>query len=360
MVWFIEYSGRRQFSTPPSPTMSPTVPGTRKSRRSRPLPDLQLLEAFVAVCDAGSMALAAQHLGLSQSAVSQAVKTLETELGLQLLDREVRPAVTTHAGRVLRERATRLLGQARAMVDQVRATARHEHTQIHLGCVDSFAATVGPRLIRALSGSAQQILMWSGLTPMLNEQLRGRELDFAICTDSAIDDPRIVQRLLFSESWVAVFPKGHAVQALTSARELSALPGGLPLIRYSQRSVTGQQIERFLRHIGVQAPRAYEFDATDPLLSLVASGLGWALSTPLCLWQSRQYLDDVVVIPIPATRLGQRHFFLLSREDEWAGLDEHIARVTRDVIRQDTTAAIRQCMPGLPPDALFCPDEETP
>jgi hypothetical protein len=65
------------------------------------------------------------------------------------------------------------------------------------------------------------------------------------------------------------------------------------------------------------------------------------------------------VVPIPATRLGQRHFFLLSREDEWAGLDEHIARVTRDVIRQDTTAAIRRSMPGLPPDALFCPHEET-
>lgn len=334
--------------------------GTRQPRRSRPLPDLQLLEAFVAVCDAGSMVLAAQQLGLSQSAVSQAVKTLENELGLQLLDRDVRPAVTTHAGRVLSERASRLLGQARAMVDQVRATARHEHTHIHLGCVDSFAATVGPRLIRALSGSAQQILMWSGLTPILTEQLRRRELDFAICTDSAIDDPRIVQRLLFSESWVAVFPKAHAVQTLGSARELSALPGDLPLIRYSQRSVIGQQIERFLHHVGVQAPHTYEFDATDPLLSLVASGLGWALSTPLCLWQSRQYLDDVVVIPIPATRLGQRHFFLLSREDEWAGLDELIARVTRDVIRQDTSAAIRRSIPGLPPEALFCPFEETP
>jgi DNA-binding transcriptional LysR family regulator len=341
-------------------TMSTTVAGTRKSRRSRPLPDLQLLEAFVAVCDSGSMALAARQLGLSQSAISQAVKALEAEMGIPLLDREVRPAVATHAGRVLRERATRLLGQAHSLVDQVRASARHEHTQIHLGCVDSFAATVGPRLIRALSGSAQQILMWSGLTPTLTEQLRGRELDFAICTDSAIDDPRIVQRLLFSESWVAVFPKGHPVQPLKAARDLSAVAAGLPLIRYSQRSVTGQQIERFLRHVGVQAPRAYEFDATDPLLSLVASGLGWALSTPLCLWQSRQYLDEVVVLPIPATRLGQRHFFLLSREEEWAGLDEDIARITRDVIRQDTAAAIRDCMPGLPPQTLSCPEEDHP
>ena len=328
--------------------------------KPRRLPDLQALQAFVSVCDSGSMAQAAQQLGLSQSAISQAIKSLESGLELSLLDREVRPARPTHAGRALRERATELLAQARAMVDQVRATARHEHTQIHLGCVDSFAATVGPRLIRAMSGQARQILMWSGLTPMLTEQLRGRELDFAICTDSVIDDPRIAQRLLFSESWVAVFPKAHAVKALRSVRGLGELPGELPLIRYSQRSVIGQQIERYLRHVGVNAPRGYEFDATDPLLSLVASGLGWAVSTPLCLWQSRQYLDQVNVIPIPAARLGQRHFFLLSREDEWAGLDEHIARITRDVIRQDTGPSIRLCMPDLPPDALSCPPEETP
>lgn len=340
-------------------TMPRSSSGPRAPRRSRTLPDLQALQAFVAVCDAGSMALAAQQLGLSQSAVSQAIKALEADLGMPLLDREVRPAMTTHAGRLLRERATRLLAQARTLVDQVRASARQEHAKIHLGCVDSFAATVGPRLIRALSGSAQEMLMWSGLTPTLTQQLRGRELDFAICTDSAIDDPRITQRLLFSESWVAVFPKGHPVRALSSVRELADLPAGLPLIRYSQRSVIGQQIERFLRHAGVQTPRACEFDATDPLLSLVASGLGWALSTPLCLWQSRHHLSEVVVVPLPPTRLGQRHFFLLAREEEWAGLDEHIARITRDVIRQDTAVTIHRAMPGLPADALYCPDEES-
>mgnify|MGYP000373197837 CR=1 FL=1 len=55
-------------------------------------------------------------------------------------------------------------------------------------------------------------------------------------------------------------------------------------------------------------------------------------------------------------RLGQRDFFLLSRENEWAGLDADIARIARDVIRLDTAPAIRQAMPNLPANALFCPD----
>jgi DNA-binding transcriptional LysR family regulator len=334
------------------------APAPSHARRTPSLPDLRTLETFVAVCDANSMVLAAERLGLSQSAVSQAIKSLEEELGLQLMDRDVRPARPTLAGRVLHEASAQLLSQARAAMDHVRASARQELAQIRLGCVDSFAATVGPQLIRAMAGHARQIRMWSGLTPGLADQMQGRELDMVICTDAGMPDARITQRLLFSESWVAVYPKGHAVPPLASLKGLAAAAGALPLIRYSQRSVTGQQIERYLRHVGVQSPRCYEFDATDPLLSLVASGLGWALTTPLCLWQSRQYLNEVQVVALPPARLGQRHFFLLSREGEWAGLDEEVVRVTREVIRHSTTPAIRQCLPALPASALSCPDEE--
>ena len=172
-------------------------------------------------------------------------------------------------------------------------------------------------------------------------------------------DPRVMQRLLFSESWVAVYPKDHPVPPLTTLKALASSAGHLPLIRYSQRSVIGQQIERYLRHVGVQAERCYEFDATDPLLSLVASGLGWALTTPLCLWQSRHYLDTVRVVPLPPARLGQRHFFLLSRDGEWSGFDDELARVTREVIRHDTVPAIRKRLPALPDSVLSCPDEDS-
>lgn len=327
--------------------------------RGRALPDLRALEAFVGVCEAGSMALAAQRLGLSQSAVSQGIKALEQSYGLVLFDREVRPARPTRAGRVLLEQARDLLAHARSVAEHLRGSARQDYAQIRLGCVDSFAATVGPALIQALAGSARQLQLWSGLTPGLGAQLQARELDLAICTDITLDDARIVQRPLFSEAWVLVLPRKPRTRGrppLASLAELEALPaqmGNIPLVRYSQRSVIGQQIERFLRHVGVQAPRRFEFDATDALLSLVAANLGWAISTPLCLWQSRAWLDQVQVLPLPPTRLGQRDFFLLSHEGESVGLDEEIVRVTRQVLVQHTLPDLLQRMPGLPPDAIL-------
>lgn len=346
-------SSPRSFKMP----RMPEPPPARLSRRAKDLPDLRALNAFVTVCDAGSMALAAQRLGVSPSAVSQLVKALEQDLGTALFDRDLRPARPTRAGRELLKLADGLLSQARALTLQVRENGRQNHAQIRLGCVDSFAATLGPALILALSGMAQQIQMWSGLTPALSAQLQGRELDLAICTESGVADPRIQQRRLFSEAWVAVFPRQHGVQAVQASSELQMLAGDLPLIRYSQRSVIGQQIERYLLHVGVNAPRRFEFDATDPLLSLVAAGLGWALSTPLCLWQSRQYLGDVTVLPLPEARLGRRDFFLLTHEGEADSLGEEITRVTRRLLQHETEPAIRSMMPALPADVLSYPEE---
>lgn len=341
------------------PKTAPPPPAAKP----RALPDLRALDAFVTVCEAGSMAVAAQRLGLSQSAVSQGIKVLEQTYGLALFDREVRPARPTRAGRALLEQAQDLLRHARAVADQLRGSARQAHAQVRLGCVDSFAATVGPALIQALSGSVQQLQLWSGLTPTLAGQLQARELDLAICTETTLDDARILQRPLFSEAWVLVLPQqaaGGPYTAPQTIAELQALParlGDIPLVRYTQRSVIGQQIDRFLRHVGLQAPRRFEFDATDALLSLVAAGLGWAISTPLCLWQSRAWLDQVQVLPLPPTRLCQRDFFLLSHAGEWEGsgdgLDDEVMRVTRQVLQRQTVPALRQLMPALPATTLL-------
>ena len=330
-------------------------PPTVAPRTGRTLLDLRALNTFVSVCESGSMALAAQRLGVTQSAVSQAIRVLEADHGVQLFDRDVRPARPTRSGALLLEMAVELLSGARRVSEQLRQSAHQDHAQIRLGCVDSFAATIGPALIRGLAGSARQLQLLSGLTPGLNAQLQNAELDLAVCTEVPVANARLSQRLLFSERWVAVFPPGAAPRSLSQATTLRSVANELPLIRYSQRSVIGQQVERFLRHIGVDAARRFEFDATDALLSLVAAGLGWAVTTPLCLWQSRAWLDQVQVCAIPASHLGQRDFHLLHRDPSWDTTADEVARLTRTVLRRETLPDLRSRVPGLPRDVISFP-----
>ncbi|MBK4738614.1 LysR family transcriptional regulator [Noviherbaspirillum pedocola] len=312
--------------------------------------DLHALQAFVAVCESGSMMEAARLLGVTQSAVSQLIKSLEAQSGIVFLDREFRPSRPTRAGRVMLKLSNELLDHARRVSTKMADMSRVEEIQIRLGCVDSFAATVGPSLVKAISGTSRQITMWSGLTPMLSEQIQGRELDLAIVTETSISDPRIRQQAVLSEAFVAAVPKLRKKQMPNLLQILQALP----LIRYTPRSVIGQQVDRYLRHIDVNSSRRFEFDATDPMLSMVASGIGWAVTTPLCLWQARHYLREVSVVSLPESNIGRREFYLLSRENEWASLSSEIAQLTRQVLDQQTIPEIRKALPDLLPTAIQC------
>ncbi len=75
--------------------------------------DLRQLEIFVKVAELGSFSRAAEALGLTQPTVSEHIRTLESELGVRLLDRLGRGAAVTRAGELLVSYAARMLALAR-------------------------------------------------------------------------------------------------------------------------------------------------------------------------------------------------------------------------------------------------------
>lgn len=301
-------------------------------------PDWNLLVSWVAVVESGSVSEAAQRLGISQAAVSQRIKQLEIFFDTQLLDRTTRPAQATAAGHRLFEQAKSLLTQADQMIESVRSVSRAKRMTIRIGCVDSFAATVGPMLIRGLAASSHQIRLWSGITPTLDASIASREIDLAITTNG-LSSPGIVRTPLLSESYYAVVPADFDPPPFSS---LTTIGHGLPFIRYSARSLIGQQVDHYLQRCGDTLERAYEFDTTDPLLSLVANGMGFALTTPLCMWQSRHLLPCIRVVRLPALKRINgpypdlnRTFYLAYRQGELGSLPTQI----RDMVR---IAAVRQ------------------
>ena len=76
--------------------------------------DLNVLSAFQAVAEERSFTKAAKRLGVSQSALSHAVRGLEEELGARLLARTTRSVATTDAGDELLRSLRPALGEIRA------------------------------------------------------------------------------------------------------------------------------------------------------------------------------------------------------------------------------------------------------
>lgn len=327
------------------------------------LPPLDLLQSWVAVVEFESVSRAAAHLGVSQAAVSQHIRSLEEHIGVSLLDRTFRPALPTPAGRRLHEDAARLLEQASQIASNARNVARTKGSTVRIGCVDSFAATICPQLVRGLASSSVRITLWSGITPVLDEQMNTRQLDVAITTEGSTKRSGVSRQQLFNEQYLAVFPRGFQRD---SNETLTSIGKRLKFIRYSARSVIGEQIQTYLDGLVIELERTFEFDTTDPLLSLVAEGLGWALITPLCLWQSRHYLANLDVVPLSELRANgrpcpssQRTFYMLWRRDELGNLPADIRNIVTQVAKRQLSPAISATI-GIPAAKLFSfPGEES-
>jgi len=117
------------------------------------------LKAFVAVVDRASFARAADHLGLSRSALSQVIRQLESRLGVRLLNRTTRSVSPTEAGRRLHERiAPMLRDMDQAVAEAVGANARAAGT-LRINTLSMAAKKViAPRLGRFAQAHPEVVL----------------------------------------------------------------------------------------------------------------------------------------------------------------------------------------------------------
>ncbi len=311
-------------------------------------PAWEQLITWVAVVETGSVSAAASRLGVSQASVSQHVRQLEAFYSAALLDRSTRPGKPTSSGQRLLEHATQLLSLADEMGHGVRGFNRSKRPVVRIGCVDSFAATIGPQLVRALSGKVHKVRLFSGLSPALISQFNNRQMDLLISTGDVGNTAFVSRRALLSERYCVVLPTGHNARGLTTLTDLAQQ---LQFMHYSARSVIGTHIASYLQGTDPAIERAFEFDATDPMLALVAAGLGFAITTPLCIWQARHYASQVKVLPLSAFRRDgraypplERTFYLVSQEGALGALPDEIQEVVRvaaRVLKREIVAALK-------------------
>jgi DNA-binding transcriptional LysR family regulator len=318
-------------------------------------PDWNLLAAWVATVESETVSEAARRLELSQAAVSMRIKLLESRMGIELLDRSTRPARPTAAGLRLYEGSNDLLRRGAEIFEGVRNISRAKALVIRIGCVDSFAANVGPLVFQGLSSATHQIRLWSGITPTLEAQFDNRELDLIVTTSIGNSHPSVRRVNLFSEQYVIALPAQYKSEDLGS---LTKLGKSLPLLRYTARSFIGRQIDAYLERTGDQLERTCEFDTTDPLLSLVSAGLGFAITTPMCLWQSRQYSPMLRTIPLTSfkTVAGpyppmSRTFYLAYREGELVRMPSEIKSLIRVAMTRKLNVDIAKTF-GLPEEVV--------
>jgi DNA-binding transcriptional LysR family regulator len=297
--------------------------------------DLNTLETATVTIAEGSMSQAAARLGLTQSAVSQAIKRAEVWLGVDLIYRDSRPFIPTKAGQTLLDQLPQIQNSLEQMVENVRAaSAAPERSNLRLGMIDTFASTVGPLLLRELidGALALQLSALSGLAPAQADAMKQHAIDAAITSEDLSISGDIDEFPLFREPFVFVCP-AHKAQELGN-RTLADVLKTNRLIHYSARSHMGRQVDRHLRRVGCEQARVLAFDSSDSLLAMVASDVGVAISTPLAILQGGIHQSGIAVLPLPGPGFS-RKVSLFVRRGELTTLGPKIASISRDLIRAE-------------------------
>lgn len=142
------------------------------------------LRAFLMVTQERSFTKAAQRLNVTQSALTAAIKGLESELGLKLFDRTTRVVEPTIYGERFASVAERLLEDLSRSVDDLRASAARQHGLVVIGAT---ATTISYLLVPALTELAAR---YPGIRVRLTEELaegaiqrvRNGDIDLALTT----------------------------------------------------------------------------------------------------------------------------------------------------------------------------------
>jgi DNA-binding transcriptional LysR family regulator len=309
---------------------------------SEPLPfDLRALEIFLAVCETGAMAAAARRLGLTQPAVSQAIADLELRNRVLLFDRAVRPLALTATGWLLRQRASALMTDALQIAPMLYDARTGKLPLLRLGLIASLSRSLTSTLTRFLLDRVAYNTLQIGATTSHANALMARHLDMFLGVDDDGDIAGLERWPLLDEPYLVLWPNKYAPAEGTP--RLEQLAAEAPLIRFNAGSKTGMQIDAYLRTLGLEIPRRQEFDTPYAIAASVASGLGWAIMTPLCVVEAGLDLSMMQLSPLPAPGL-RRRLALVARSEEFGHLPREIAALAADALRERCQAFIeRHC-----------------
>lgn len=291
--------------------------------------DLRAIQIFVLVVDLGGMTHAANHLGISQSAVSQAIASLEKLTETQLFDRNIRPMALTYAGDRLYTHGNALLVAANNTFIEVRKKERKSFSNITIAMLESFANTIGHLVSRELHEHVENCQIWSGNSPNQHKELLSREVDILVTASRDLDDePNMEHHDIFSEPFLLVCPSDYK----GSTENFDELVK-MPFIRYTSRSAMGQRIEGQIKRMGLNLPSSSGFDTVTGQLKAVANGMGWCMTTPLCLLQEIHLLERLRILPMKTGKF-RREISLIARKNEFGELPAMIASTAQNILKE--------------------------
>ncbi|MFD7999537.1 LysR substrate-binding domain-containing protein [Streptomyces mirabilis] len=241
--------------------------------------ELRHLRYFAAVADTCHFGRAAERLHMAQPPLSQAIRQLEAELGVELFTRTTRQVALTGAGEVFRGDVECILKAVDDAVARVGRFAAGAEGVLRIGLTGSASYRQLPALARLLEREMPQVMLevhTEMLTPAQETGLVERRLDVGVLRPP-VRQEGIAHRPIADESLVLAVPGEHWLSEAEVVRLAQLRHESFVMYGAALGSVVNDAVIRGCLAVGFHPHCAYEVNETSTVLALVAAGLGVAV-----------------------------------------------------------------------------------
>lgn len=275
--------------------------------------NLKQLEVFIKVAETGSFSKGADAAFITQSTVSQHISALESEFGLKLLDRTGKGALPTEGGKILLERARKLVEYAKEIPVALARFKGIEEAELTIAGSSIPGEYMIPAALPVLIGRfpGVTIVLLQGDSRDVLGKLLAEEIEFGV-VGGRFEEESLHFTPLAQDELVLIAPAGHrwAQMSRITKEELLAEP----FVLRETGSGTGRAVAKALRQAGIDPAKlkvAVHLGSNEAVKRAVMAGIGVSYVSALSVQRELEQ-DALIQVPVADVEI-KREFFLVER-----------------------------------------------
>lgn len=236
---------------------------------------LQQMEYIVAVDKYRHFVRAAEACGVTQSTLSSMIQKLESELDIQIFDRDSHPVRPTAQGEGIISQAQVVLFHAAQMKEMVLNERQQESGKLHLGVIPTIAPYIVPKLIKHVHSHYKQVelSLLEARTSVLVEKLERAEIDVALLA-TPLNNAKLLEIPLYYEKFKMYVSPDETLAALDEIDAVH-LPDDHLWVLAEGHCLRNQVLN--LCHRKSRYSHVYEAGSIDTLVKIVDENGGYTV-----------------------------------------------------------------------------------
>jgi len=234
------------------------------------------VQAFISIADRASFQRAANELHISQTAITRRLQTLESNLGVKLIERTTRTVALTATGNDFLPQARRLMGELSNALVEIIESGKARRGDVCIACVPTAGIQFLPRIIQEYSDlfPNNRITILDHSSAAVADAVLRREAEFGINVAQTHHSELTSSRLL-TDQFALVCRDDHPLAKKRSLAWKQLAP--YPLIFAGQANANRSVLDQALGNSKIKLQLFYEVQRSSTALGLVAEGVAVAV-----------------------------------------------------------------------------------